>query len=158
MNCQNCGKDEVNFHFTSNINGNMTEKHLCAECAENLGFSEKLLNKPEASFEEIFSELFGGKPSRRMLGGYGLVFPTFIIPTMGMLVPEKEYAGYRENSDDRPEATPVEIKPEVDTQMQRRREVNVMREQMRKAAADEDFERAASLRDTIKRLENSQNS
>ena len=37
MKCTNCGKNEANYHYTSNINGNVTERHLCAECAAGLG-------------------------------------------------------------------------------------------------------------------------
>lgn len=34
MKCENCGKNEVTFVYQSNVNGQITEKHLCAECAE----------------------------------------------------------------------------------------------------------------------------
>ena len=33
MRCYKCGKAEVNFHFTSNINGRRAEMYLCADCA-----------------------------------------------------------------------------------------------------------------------------
>ena len=44
MKCEHCGNEEVSFHYTSNINGNITEKHLCSQCAgkfgiDNLDFS-----------------------------------------------------------------------------------------------------------------------
>lgn len=155
MKCQNCGKEEVNFHFTANINGNITEKHLCTECAEQLGYSEKAQYKAEPSFEEIFMDIFGAKPSRRMLSGYSLVFPTFIIPTMGMLVPDIWDKDYNSEA----EETTAEKKPMVlDEEMQRRREINVLREKMKKAAETDDFEMAATLRDTIKKLEIGENS
>ena len=35
MLCQNCGNHEADFHFNSNINGDITELHLCSECASN---------------------------------------------------------------------------------------------------------------------------
>lgn len=153
MKCQNCGKEEVNFHFTANINGNITEKHLCAECAGQLGYTEKPQNKAEPSFEEIFMELFGARPSRKMTSGYSLVFPTFIIPTIGMLIPD---TGYNDDDGDAPE-TPADKKPAIDTEMQRRREINILREQMNKAAESDDFEKAAILRDSIKKLEIGEN-
>ena len=166
MKCQNCGKEEVNFHFTSNINGNITEKHLCAECAGKLGYSEKSQVRQEASLEDIFTELFSVRPNKRMVGGYGLVIPTFIIPTMGMLAPD---TGYNDDDDDDeddddddrgsdvPQAR-VEIKPVIDVEMQKRREVNILRDQMKKAAESEEFEKAAALRDSIKMLEKGENS
>lgn len=152
MKCENCGKEEVNFHFTSNVNGNITEKHLCAECAAKLGFADKMT--PEMSFEDAFMELFGSRPSRRMFSGYGLVFPTFVIPAMGMLVPG---AAHTDASGARPEGQ-TEIKPEIDADMQKRREINILREQMRQAADAEEYEKAAAIRDSIKKLENGENS
>ena len=105
MKCDRCGKEEVNFHYTSNINGNITEKHLCAQCAGELGISgltgfpgyfggmpyTGLMGRrpvtPDSSFEEIFADLFGMRPLRKMLGGFGMMFPTFVIPTMGLVMP-----------------------------------------------------------------------
>ena len=42
MKCENCGKNEVTFVYQSNINGKVSEKHLCSECAEKLGYSQRL--------------------------------------------------------------------------------------------------------------------
>lgn len=161
MKCDNCGKEEVNFHYTSNINGNITEKHLCSDCAVKLGiagalgFTEKpeeegtVQSSQEMSFEEAFRDLFGVQPTRRMFGGFGMVLPTFVIPTVGIIMPGVGPAEREEV----PEKT-IEIKTEVDDEMKKRRELNVMREQMRQAAESEDFEKAAALRDSIKALEN----
>lgn len=154
MNCQNCGKEEVNFHYTSSINGNITEKHLCAECAESLGYNNRLLFKPDIYIEDALTELFGGSPNRWMFGGYGMMLPTFIIPAVGMLVPN---AGINEAASactEAPAAAKTGINTEIDEEMKRRRELNILREQMKKAAEAEDFEKAATLRDSIKKLEN----
>lgn len=153
MKCENCGKEEVNFHFSANINGNITEKHLCAECAAKLGFTDKSVHGPEPSFEDIFLDLFGTRAGRRMLSGYNLVFPTFIIPTMGVFVPDTRYDDGGTQT-----KTPADIKPEIDSEMQKRREINILREQMHQAAEADDFEKAAALRDSIKKLEIGENS
>ncbi len=150
MKCEKCGKEEVCFHYTSNINGNITEKHLCAECAGKLGYTSRLPFRRELSFEEIFADLFGMRPSRRMFSGYGMLFPTFVIPTMGMLVP----GGNKAPSLGVKPGEAADVKPAVDEEMKKRREINILREQMQKAAETEDFEKAAELRDTIKKLEN----
>lgn len=39
MKCQNCGKDEVNYHYTQVVNGNKKEIALCKECAKELGIT-----------------------------------------------------------------------------------------------------------------------
>jgi protein arginine kinase activator len=161
MNCENCGKEEVSFHYTSNINGNITEKHLCAECAGKLGYTggERNMLRPDISIEDVFTEMFGGRPSRRVIGGYPMVFPTFVIPTIGFVVPEEAGAQpeRRLHPQVQPSVTPQDIKPEIDEEMKKRREINVLREQMRTAAETEDFEKAAALRDSIRRLENGEN-
>jgi protein-arginine kinase activator protein McsA len=41
----------------------------------------------------------------------------------------------------------------VDEEMKRRREINILRERMRVAAEAEEYEKAAELRDAIKKLE-----
>lgn len=156
MKCENCGREEVNFHFSANINGNITEKHLCTECAGKLGYTDRTTVRTEASFEDIFMELFGARPNRRAFGGYSMMLPTFFIPAVGVLVPNTGY-GETEAEADEP-SKPAEIKPEIDPEMQRRREVNMLREQMKLAAEAEDFEKAAACRDSIKKLENGENS
>ena len=42
MKCENCGKNEVTFVYHSNINGKVEEKHLCGECAQQMGYMKKL--------------------------------------------------------------------------------------------------------------------
>ena len=41
MLCQNCKKNQASLHYKSIENGNVTERHLCRECAEKLGISVK---------------------------------------------------------------------------------------------------------------------
>ena len=41
MLCQSCGKNEAVFHYKSSINGNVTEQHLCRDCAAALGAEKK---------------------------------------------------------------------------------------------------------------------
>ena len=38
MKCENCGNNEVTFVYRSNLNGKITEKHLCADCAAEQGY------------------------------------------------------------------------------------------------------------------------
>jgi protein arginine kinase activator len=157
MKCDNCGKEEVNFHYTSNINGTISEKHLCAECATKIGIEGKPgpegadPNRPDMSFEEIFADLFGMRPNRRMFGGYGMMLPTFVIPTVGVIIPTA--AGGAEAAQ-KPAERPAEVNVALDEEMKKRRELNILRAQMAKAAEAEDYEKAAALRDSIRRLEN----
>jgi len=52
-----------------------------------------------------------------------------------------------------PAETVADPVPDIDTEMKKRRELNAMREQMRIAAENDDFEKAVELRDRLKELE-----
>ncbi|UOO37157.1 UvrB/UvrC motif-containing protein [Oscillospiraceae bacterium CM] len=152
MKCQNCGNEEVNFHYTSNINGNITEKHLCADCAEKLGLTQTSDIKPKGSLAELFTGVFGGLPDEAPVR-YNVFFPTFVIPAMGLLLRPKTETAVPGVADE----PAAENAPEIDEEMKKRRELNILREQLHNAVEAEDFEKAAALRDTIKQLENSEN-
>ena len=51
MKCENCGKNEVTFVYQSNINGTVTEKHLCGHGAEELGYTRQMPAVPERTQE-----------------------------------------------------------------------------------------------------------
>ena len=36
MRCDRCGRNEATFYYKSNINGKVTQIHLCPQCAEEL--------------------------------------------------------------------------------------------------------------------------
>lgn len=46
MLCQNCGKNEANFHYTQIINGVKKEMALCDKCAKSLGLESLDFNMP----------------------------------------------------------------------------------------------------------------
>lgn len=37
MKCQHCNQNEATTYFKQNINGKVTEMHLCEDCARELG-------------------------------------------------------------------------------------------------------------------------
>ena len=43
MRCDRCGKNEATFYYKSNINGKVTQVHLCPQCAEELGYTDSCL-------------------------------------------------------------------------------------------------------------------
>ena len=60
MKCENCGKNEVTFVYQSNINGKVTEKHLCSECAEKLGYTQKIAAHSQRMMQNFFgNSIFG---------------------------------------------------------------------------------------------------
>jgi protein arginine kinase activator len=67
MKCENCGKNEVTFVYQSNLNGQVTEKHLCSECARKLGYtqavaaqSRRMMQGMQSFFSNPFGSFGGG--------------------------------------------------------------------------------------------------
>ena len=148
MKCQNCGNSKTNFHYSSNVNGCVTETHLCSECAAKSGYDfERVFN-----MESVFDDFFPFSTRSAFLPipffGFGLESPFGLLPEFGLQTTECKCDGSCEASD--------QEKPtvEADAEMQKRREINALREQMRLAADNEEFEKAAELRDQIRLMEN----
>lgn len=155
MKCENCGKNEVTFVYQSNVNGRITEKRLCADCAEKLGYTQKLASQTQ----RMMRGLFGG----------GL-FEDFFTPYPSLLGPMSRILEdpFDDFFADMPAlGTPAEAKPELpkaqdslleqgeQNEISRTRQLNALRLEMRQAVDQENFERAAELRDQIRTLENS---
>lgn len=164
MKCEHCGKNEVTFVYQSNINGQVTEKHLCADCAAKLGFTQRIAASRQRmmnSFGSLFSDPFGGLSDG---------FDQFTVPRLSM--PEQFHQMLGEMFDNPlddlfadmpalgapaklPEKTPEKTEAEQADQNRfaRTRELNALRHEMARAVETEDFERAAQLRDRIRALE-----
>ena len=149
MICQNCGKNEINFHYTSNINGCVTEMHLCSACAAKAGYNPERVFEADSFFDGFFPLNMRRAFLPLPILGFGLTSPFGIWPRMGLQPANCECGGTCEAPGQEKTET------EVDGEMQKRREINAMREQMRLAAEKEDFEKATELRDQIRRMENS---
>lgn len=151
MKCTNCGKNEVSFYYTSNINGNVTKKALCAECAEKLGYTESA-GSMFARSERMMSDMMDGFFGRalRPFTPLDLFAPEmFALPGWAEKKQEHECGcGGSCGCEDKPEE-----KANVDSELSRRREINALRHQMHMAARNEEYEKAAELRDRLKQLE-----
>ena len=157
MKCENCGKNEVTFIYQSNINGAVTEKHLCAECAEKLGYSGRVA----AHSQRMMQNFFNG-------GLFGRSFLEDFFSPMGALTDRAGWLledPFEDFFADMPALTAAPAKQEqeqkqedlVDKEEQGRfaylRKMNALRMEMKKAVHQENFERAAELRDEIRKLE-----
>jgi len=170
MKCQNCGKNEANFHYSSNVNGSITETNLCSECAMQSGYDI------ESMFDlgTFFNEMLPMQTMHPPFSGPGRVsgFMPMAIPVVSPdnMMPFKvnpnmypanpggpHMGGLHANS---PHANRVHPRRrysdintrrnvEVDENMSKLRELNV---ELRIAIEKEEYERAAELRDQIKEL------
>lgn len=159
MKCENCGKNEVTFVYQSNINGKITEKHLCSACAEKLGYSQKIA----AHSQRMMQSFFGGSffddfftPMPSLFGGLNRMledpFDDFFADMPALTAGEPAQV--------QPEKTkqqPDLVEKEEQSRFARRREINALRMEMRKAVRQENFERAAELRDQLRAMANETN-
>ena len=131
MKCTKCGKNEVNFFYKSNVNGEITEHQLCTECAEEMGL-----------MRDVFAE------SRQMMRGFFEDSFERIMPHAGLGA--RDFLRLGESRREERRSVP---KIDVDPEIAKRREINILRHKMKMAAQAEDFETAAELRDKIRSME-----
>lgn len=148
MKCQNCGNNNAVFHYQAIINGQKTEQHLCAECAEKAGITGENFFGGDI-FGSMFNDFFADfrRPAR-----FGL-FPDFgrmMIPVMTF--PQIEIAVKKDELKEE-KAVAGNVPAEKDEAMSRRREANLLKEQLKVAIEAEEFEKAAQLRDKIREID-----
>ena len=154
MKCEHCGKNEVTFVYRSNVNGNVTEKHLCSECAEALGVTRKLADHSRRMMRGL-DGFFG----RSMFEDFFTPMPSLMSRMERMLESPFEdiFASMPAlRSGEAPKEEPKQeelVDSESQTRFARARELNALRQEMKQAAEQENFERAAELRDQIRALE-----
>lgn len=158
MKCEKCSSEAV-FHYQSNINGDKTEYHLCADCAKSAGFSDILEFRPRSMLDSFFRESFGLMDSfyKDPFGSFGtlsdgffgksLLTPTLETPSVNIAVNEPEKATETE------EKAKDNIPWDAGAEIRHKRELFALRHQMRTAIRAEEFEKAAGLRDKIRELE-----
>lgn len=156
MKCEKCGNEAV-LHYESNINGQKSEYHLCAECAKKEGFGEMLEMRPRAMFGSFFrdpfeslTESFFRDPFFSLSDNFfGRNLLTAVSPSNEVKVQvgeaEKPAESETEHTDNIPEDAGKEFKA--------KRELHALKHQLRAAIIDEEFEKAAELRDKIRALE-----
>ncbi|MBE6948763.1 MAG: hypothetical protein E7456_02840 [Ruminococcaceae bacterium] len=146
MKCEKCGK-EANFHYRSNINGKVTTMNLCSECAEK---SDKM---GMMNMDQVFNDMYND-----MFNMFGSMFtPMMLSPWRGVqrtLRPRMRIVLEPMDDTRKIEKNDVKTEQQIDPEMSRRREINALREQMKAAVSNEDFEKAAELRDKIRELDN----
>ena len=158
MKCEHCGKNEVTFVYQSNINGKVTEKHLCSQCAEQLGYAQKLTSRSQRMMRNFRDDFFFGgslledffSPVPSLMGRMERMlespFEDFFaeMPALG--------AKAEESGQEQPKQEEL-VSQEEQERFAKMRRMNALRMEMKQAVHQEDFERAARLRDELRALE-----
>lgn len=167
MLCQHCQKNEATTHVKTMINGEYAEYRLCPDCAHELGY-DAMFPDFTADFGGLLgSFLSAALPARsgathcKLCGstmndikksgkvGCAECYDTFfseLMPTIRSVHGNTEHIGkrpvieYETVEDDKPAEQPGES-------------LDDLKAQLKQAIEDENFERAAQLRDKIKEME-----
>jgi protein arginine kinase activator len=164
MLCQDCGKKEATVHLAQVINEEKVELHLCRECAEKRRFHTPFEGVPFPLAEFLASMLDQSlikKPSKvsdTKCPTCGMYFSDF--SKTGRLGCGNCYATFRVQFNDllRKIHGSTQHRGKVPYMpgdvMKPLREERKLHEELKKAIDEEDFEKAARLRDRIKALSN----
>jgi len=156
MKCEKCNEKEANFYYSSNINGEKTERHLCTDCAREEGFGGALDYRPMPTFDRMFEHFFEDffAPRRSLLAGFDgfgsplrrMMAPVFPRINIVIGAPEAETQIPSGEAEAKiPENAGEEVKAE--------RELSALKYQLEEAVKAENFEQAIELRDRIRELE-----
>jgi len=162
MKCQDCRKKEATHHITQVIDDQKVTLNLCEECAEKRGFRNPLEGVPFPLAEFLASMLSKAQMKKQpeeadvVCTACGLSFSDFA--KVGRLGCGGCYVTFKEQLDDllrkvhgstRHRGKFPNTKRDV---MKPLWEENKLQEELRRAIEQEDFERAAQLRDQLKAL------
>lgn len=167
MLCQSCGQKESSVHITKIINGNKVEMHLCEDCAkqkhdfninsslnfgvplsiQNIldGFFETFSETPKTMNDEISCPVCHKTLSdfrRHGNLGCGNCYKTFkdsMVPIVRRVHGSTEHTG--------------KVPKRAGGAMKMKREVDKLKEELNILVKNEEYEKAAKLRDEIKELE-----
>lgn len=181
MLCQNCGKREATFHYKSNDNGHISERHLCSECAKKEGYSTEnsfaafnpfgmidslFSNSSDSMFEGILGNMLGSSPISTLKD-------TAICPKCGMRFSDFRNIGRLGCSEcysvfsNSLYPTIKQIHgntrhsgkfPEgISEKAANENKLKTLKNQLEKAIEKQEYEQAAHIRDAIRELESKQN-
>lgn len=162
MLCQNCNQNEASVVVNTVINGVKSTKHLCSKCASQMGFNTL------GNFGSMLNSLFAG--------GFGLASPESIMDKVcpacgyhfaqfrsnGLLGCDQCYESFKEELRpvikriqgsviDKPDAPAEEAKVSPEDKLK------LLKEELARAVAAEEYERAAQIRDQIRAQEETKN-
>lgn len=165
MLCQHCNKEQATRHYKQVINGESREAHLCASCASELGydsifswgpanfgfgldgflsnmFSQNTAFSPELSETCPLCGSTSGDISHTGRVGCAKcynIFANMLNPFITRIHGNTSHTG--------------RIPAGIGGQFRLRRRIDSLKAELKKAIDTQEFERAAELRDEIKKLE-----
>ncbi len=169
MLCQNCGKREATTHIKQVINGDTAEQHLCANCAEHLGYGD-MFTGFGLSFSDMFGGFFGDSmqnkalaPAQERCGKCGYSFQDIVRE--GKVGCADCYRSFYDKLKPSLQRIHGKVSHNGKTSLHTAEKQEPSREetllekknQLQQAIAAQEFEQAAKLRDEIRAMEQEEN-
>ena len=174
MFCENCGKNYANVKYTKIINGEKTEIHLCDECSTKMGIQNFNIPIEISSFfsdffdeienDNIFPTILESK-KRTKCDRCGLTFEEF-ISTGKLGCPEcytvfeakldpllKNLSGTNRHIGRLGEIKETKLEANSKEENVQNSEIQNLKKSLKDAIKEENYEKAAKIRDEIKKLE-----
>jgi protein arginine kinase activator len=165
MKCQKCGKRDADTHVKRVINGEFEEYDLCSECAKEMGYTN-MFSDFASDFNSLLGSFFGNAlPARTQATrcevcntGYAdiartgmmgcancyKIFADQLMPTIRRVHGNTTHCGKHSKAY---KVQPVEEKKEDTSKLEN------LKKQLDIAVKNQEFEKAAQLRDEIKDME-----
>lgn len=165
MLCSHCNKKEATFHYKTVTNGKTAEIHLCAECANELGFAEKYSDIFGGGMDvnSILNQFFSlagkktGADSSLVCPQCGTDYAQF--NSTGLVGCDKCYDVFSDAIEamlQRTQGATVhngKISGPDSEEIKKQNEIGRLKAELQKSILEEKYEEAAKLRDRIKALE-----
>lgn len=158
MKCQSCGKREATLRYYEDINGAKQELNLCSQCASKCGFS---------SFSDIFSPIFNVVPKMFIeetkedrCDKCGYTFEKYL--KNGYFGCPNCYTAFEDNLDEllirlHGKKRHIEIendkKENKKDKLTKEEKIAIMKGELADLVKKEEYEKAAILRDKIKKMQ-----
>lgn len=166
MMCDDCGKRPAVVHISKVINGNKSEAHLCQECAQSQG-QFGFMGEPTFTFHNLLAGLFEPDVALK-----GVKAPTTRsrCPNCGLSFADFRRLGHL-GCDQCYDTFQLELEPLLRRihgstahtgkvpqgakhgMVRKARELRRLQEELQRAVANEEYEKAAELRDSMRELE-----
>lgn len=163
MRCEECGEREATVYVSLTVNGEKKERHLCAECARRVGEFEFMV-EPQFSLQSLLASLLQGAGGQGVLAPAGAACPACRLTyaqfaQAGRLGCSECYRTFERQLEPllrRIHGSSVhagKVPRSLGAQTRARRKLSNLREELERAVRREDYERAAQLRDEIRKIE-----
>ncbi len=153
MLCEKCGMNLASLHLKQNINGKKTEMHVCQSCAAQMGY----LGTNNTFMTDFFNLLTPNIAGHSRCPGCGETYEEYkATKRIGCEKCYTHFQSFLEPVLKKVHGAAVhtgKLPKKADSALRMKREAEKLRRQLQEAILNEEFEKAADLRDKIREMD-----